>query len=1433
MNYTNITNENKNSLLIDKDINFILNLMYSTYTGNSKSLKESKEFFDKLIENNSIYDLEKLFYVIYTILNSNILVNKNYNTQTICISNSTNSSSFIPINSLFDSDNIYNSFLSTDFITKNKIIIILVIIITKFIDYSACDGNLNDINSTSLIANAVENSNNILSINIKNYFNQNGYNSLVLLLSIKGFKNSMLSIINLISKLCVYYPSSFQIDSLIEFIMKIIESKRIDNNDYSINSSTFERIFEEYRLLFLISELMKVFVNNKDIKFNEKNKENIYSVMLKLLSYQAVIVDIFINDIANIQNVNIINLLIIYFNINKNTILFLNQNLREEAISLTMKIVYYILKLDPKILSDVNLTNLFFISIKIIIKYTSVMEKVTLNTIKSLAELFYSFSVNESFISMLKNSYINDNCNNNYNNNNYICNNNNNNKHYLFIKDNFYYRLKDSNEYYEKIDKFLIAYLTFIKELVQMMFYDNYKQLSLFSSIYSSIYSDEKLLINNYLSKEFFLNSNSNNRLDNIISFIIKNCLCISNIEIEKLETDEEEYYVYMDSLSIEYNIREKAAFLLRLLFNRFKTNDEFCTNKNINNEDTYNYVRDFININLDQRIINIINYFNTNNNNITSKERLSLDIERSCIYSVYDSLAYLYFDYDCNNKIDVKSFIFNVLLQNFDNSFKIYNKYDYITKYLSIRIIGKIIDYLNNEDKPQVYYIIFDIFKNYNNLLIKLTCIDFFFFYFDMPKVVEYHNNDNSLFIKYYVNSICYLFQNITSPDLQNKLIKTTSSIISNYKKQQVRDIIDSILPTISSLWTNNKNIINNEQNNNFNSMSGLNISFNENNNKIYNTSFKNNNNTDLRKNLISLVTLFIKKVNVFSIFKGNIQESNIDFYMYDFTLNIIFHCINHLNDESSFFIKDGIYLILTIFDQFYVIEDVESNFKSMIANSYFNNDFISCISNNNNSYNMSMLNHYSSNINFQAFLFQLFKLFSNSFDLLLNSIAYNDDNYIYQLINLENYISLTCFNEVKLLFIKHNYFNKIKFIINKIFNNIKCIKYISFPIFNFIEFNLLCFNSLEFNKNLNNINNSNVNIPDTYLDLVNDFNEFCFDLSNRFLQSSNIINLSIEIYNMSNYDINVLNNLINSYFNEDTSYIIGSIQIFNRIIDILIQKNNDLNNLTRIFNIDFLYKILKLVSLLLMYDELRYIKYEIEEDDFDLEDNIYKDNIVSFYNKELLLLNDNKINSTNNNKINNKLRKSSTLETINRIVTINKFFRDANIFKSNNNIVDNKGLFDLNEVYVTIKNNKLLNNIEELDYYSCDILNACITKIVNYLENLINNNNNNINNSNIQNCLNISKACISILCNLENFPTNNKNTFDKYNKILSNRLFLFNKITSNIHDYKLTATEDFFKKKWIKKLENTHLDLLSFELEQVKYCIKEEALKINACYI
>ena len=818
--------------------------------------------------------------------------------------------------------------------------------------YYLCDSNSNNQIKLFIALLLKKIFENIQDKNLNNYRNyiRNKLNNIVnaILKSNNDIKTANILVLSL-SKAIEIFDTDNNQNEHIKIFMEIFtiiftfyNENKINNNNYK---KTFLSLFVLFKLLKYIqldlTELTESFYQFGDIiiddfskivkcLFNSNNNDSI-EIFIEYIILYLKMSKYFINNIKPNQSEKIMNIVYDLITQILNQLIQSNDNLNKINVSIsTSKFMFDIICLSNKIL----------------LKYISLIDNVDLNIIKKYIQLFYVYIKDESIFQKIL----------------------------LMLKNNIHeYSSNTNNDY--KLTKFTVDIIDFFRECVSITTYSNYEDLIYFKGIFS----DNSIKISDFLNSEFFIDIVN----QQIILFTIKYALTFKISEFEMGKNNPEEFYIWYDSLTTFYDLREKGYALIRTIFMKNKKE-----------------IRNFFEI-LENELINLIN---KENNLLNQGKNLSIDeINLKCaILSCFESIASYYF----NKKVDFNKWLNQILLNQLKNNNILIG--EFFSKFIIIRILNTFFDYKEVQKyKNEIFSIIFNLFINVNinsyQIILSFVSIDFFFNFFEeMNDNSEIPNN----FLLNYIQKICNILQVTSNPEIHSKIIQVSRTILMKYKEEDISSTFPIIFPKIKNLWYNNWNEYNQTLENLQNiTITTLHSKFN---NKNYNKEKKVYNEIGIvRQNLIKLISLFVEKIGILVSF--NNQNNNVDDEYFNFIYNVIGYSINIKSSDSTFLISDGFNLIFLIIDEFYDSSPLNtvqkiSELKNPIENSIY------------------------------------FPYFSKIFDylkIILDNLYFSQEYMIPQLFLLEELFSFTFIPIIGIYFDNENFIIKIIYLLENIIGN------------------------------------------------------------------------------------------------------------------------------------------------------------------------------------------------------------------------------------------------------------------------------------------------------------------------------------------------------------------------------------------------------------
>ena len=650
---------------------------------------------------------------------------------------------------------------------------------------------------------------------------------------------------------------------------------------------------------------------------------------------------------------------------------------------------------------------------------------------------------------------------------------------YIYVKEeNIFIYISNILKNSENMEtKFLSDIINFFYELLQLTSMQEYKEFQIFGNGFT----DNAIEVSDYFRNKYF----DKDKIKLLILFIIKNYLIFKPKEIMMGQNEPEEFYLWFyNSDAYHYDLRRRGGSICRIIYDIFKKDikDVYLSIEN----ELYSLTE------LEYNLINKNQYLNDNQINI----RLAL-----LSYYYYVDLHF------SSKKIDKHKWIEQILLSQIDPNI-IIKKNEIFSTFLTMYVLSKINSYVSDsKTKYTIFLKIMEVFicKNLNYLLLNLSCIDFIYDYLE-----EELNNIKvpKNLINNYLTKICQILGKVSSPDIHNKIIETTNSLLRKTEDDDLNLNFIEIFPILENIWQNNSIELN--QNNN-------------NSNKLI----------LVKSNLIKLIELFVKKIgffitidnieNDYNINENNIINNNKNFYenYFNFVYQIIGFSINVNSPSNEFLCKDSLNLMIYIQDYF------------------FNNSSLSMIS------NINELKNQVSSFYFYPYFIKTY----DYLDILLSNLSNSNQYFITQFAAIEQFISLSFEKDIAIRLDNINFIEKIIYIFNYFLDNYA--NQYSLYIFNVIEY--IYYIILSHSK----ISEENKKKLNDYIYQIiqnkfgdNEFEKKIDGLINQFEQQ--IDNINYRLYNMNDDSY-----LFNIY--------IGILQLVNRYIYVngIIYKNinNELN--------------------------------------------------------------------------------------------------------------------------------------------------------------------------------------------------------------------------------------------------------------------------------
>ena len=552
---------------------------------------------------------------------------------------------------------------------------------------------------------------------------------------------------------------------------------------------------------------------------------------------------------------------------------------------------------------------------------------------------------------------------------------------YIFIKEENVFNyinniIKNSKNIPESMEyKFLFDIINFFYELLQLSSLQEFTELQIFGNGFT----DNAIEISDFFRNKYW----DKEKIKMLLLFILKNCFALKAKDIEIGMNEPEDFYLWFyNSDAYHQDLRGKAGKICRIIYDIFRkeVKDIYLLMEN----ELYSLTK------LENELIN--RNLNLNDDQINNKFSLLL--------------YYYYVDtHFSSKKLDKQKWIENILLSQIENNV-IKRKKEIFSSFIIMYILSKINSYISDENmKNFVFLKIMDVFlcKEFDYLLLDLSSIDFIYDY--VEEEVNKINLPKNI-INGYIIKICQILGEVSSPDIYNKIIETTNSLLNKTIDDELNLIFPEVFPILQKIWLNNENNI-----------------------------IKNYNNGNklmlIKGNLIKLIELFVKKFGFFVTFDDykNNENKNIinkDFYenYFNFIYQMIGYSINVKSPSNEYLCKNALDFIIFIQDDF-----VENSPLSIISD----------------------INDLHNNVN-SFFYFPYFIKIYDYLDIILSNLSDSNQYFILQFAIIEQFISLSFEKEINLILENINFIEKIIYIFNYYLNNY--INQYSLYIFNVIEY-------------------------------------------------------------------------------------------------------------------------------------------------------------------------------------------------------------------------------------------------------------------------------------------------------------------------------------------------------------------------------------------
>ena len=556
---------------------------------------------------------------------------------------------------------------------------------------------------------------------------------------------------------------------------------------------------------------------------------------------------------------------------------------------------------------------------------------------------------------------------------------------YIYVKEENVFNyinniLQNSKNISENMEnKFLFDIINFFYELLQLCSIQEFTDLQIFGKGFT----ENAIEISDFFGNKYW----DKEKIKNLLLFILKNYFSLKPKEIMLGQNEPEEFYLlFYNSDSNHYDLRGIAGKVCRIIYDIF--------GKEI--KDIY--------LSFENELFSLtkLEYDLINKNQHLTDNQINLKLSLLLYYYHVDT-------HFSSKKLDKQKWLEQILLSQIDTNV-IIKKNEIFSTFFIMYILTKINSYVSDsKDKYIIFIKIMNLFicKNFNNFLINLSCIDYIFDYVEE----EEHNIElPKNIINNYVIKICQILEEVSSPDIHNKILETTNNLLKKTIDDELSLIFPEIFPTLKNIWENNSNNIN--INNNYNNGNKLIL---------------------IRSNLIKLIEFFVKKAGFFISYDNNNNDNNINNNIinpnfYENYFNFIYQMLGYSIDVKipycDYLCKSALNLIIFIQDDF------------------FNNSSLSLLSNINELHNA--LN--------ASFYFNYFIKTYQYLDILLSNLSNSNQYFILQFAVIEQFISFSFEKEISNILENINFIDKIIYIFN-------------FFIKNFInQYNLYIFNIIEY---------------------------------------------------------------------------------------------------------------------------------------------------------------------------------------------------------------------------------------------------------------------------------------------------------------------------------------------------------------------------------
>ena len=548
---------------------------------------------------------------------------------------------------------------------------------------------------------------------------------------------------------------------------------------------------------------------------------------------------------------------------------------------------------------------------------------------------------------------------------------------YIYVKEEHIFNyinniLKNSDDIEENMEfKFLSDIITVFYELLTLIT-DN--------SRFGNNFANKGIDISNYFKTKFW----NKEKIKSLLLFIIKNYFMFKPKEIQTGLNEPEEFYLNFYNSDSYYNdIKGTAGKICRIIYNIYgnEINDIYSSLE----YELYNLTG------TEYNLLNKGEHLNDNQINL----RLAL--------------LYYYFytdNYFSSDDLDKQKWLEQILLTQIDPNI-IKRKNEIFSTFLTLYVLTKFNSYVCDDNTKYIIFLkIINLFlcKDFDNLLLNISCIDYLYDYLGEKK--DTNINIPKDIINLYISKICKILAKVNSPDIHNKIIQTTNILLNKLEDNNSTINFPEIFPVLQNLWNSNSNVISKKQNDA---------------NKLI----------LMKSNLLKLIGIFVKKFGFFISMENmntnnqnNINQQNFYDNYFNFIYQIIGFSINIKSPVSEFLCKDCFNLIIFIQDDFCKVSPL-----STITN----------------------MKDLKSEIN----SFQYFPYFLKTYDyldILLSNLSDSNQHFILQFGAIEQFISFSFENQISQKLENINFIDKIIYIFNFFLNNY--VNQYHFYIFSIIEY-------------------------------------------------------------------------------------------------------------------------------------------------------------------------------------------------------------------------------------------------------------------------------------------------------------------------------------------------------------------------------------------